>query len=87
VLGREHVGVLGTVVWGVELSNKKYMKMKYTMALDGRRSMIFNTTTKQKMHPKYRGLWRGGATSRRRGEVQYHRFWRGQSSQEGRKLK
>ena len=36
------------IVLGIELSNQKQMKMKYTVALDGRILMIFHTSTNQK---------------------------------------
>ena len=35
-------------VWGVKLSNEKENNIKYTTALNGRRSMILNATTNQK---------------------------------------
>jgi hypothetical protein len=36
------------IVLGIELSNQKQMKIKYTVALDGRVLMNFHTTTNQK---------------------------------------
>ncbi len=37
------------IVWGVELIYKKEKYIKYTTALNGRRSMILNATTNQKL--------------------------------------
>ncbi len=37
-----------SIVWGVKLSNKKIINMKYTTALDSRRSTTAHTTTNQK---------------------------------------
>ncbi len=36
------------IIWGVEFSNEKGTNIKYTAALNGRRSMILNATTIQK---------------------------------------
>jgi hypothetical protein len=38
--------------------------MKYTMALDGRRLMIFNTTTNQKHASKIQGIMEGKCDER-----------------------
>ena len=35
-------------IWGVELSDKKKINMKYTTALDSRQSTTAHTTTNQK---------------------------------------
>ncbi len=37
-----------SIVWGVKLSDKKYINMKYTTALDSSRSTTAHTTTNQK---------------------------------------
>jgi hypothetical protein len=42
------VGGHRPIVWSVELSDKKETNIKYTAALNGRRSMILNATTNQK---------------------------------------
>ena len=36
------------IVWGIELSDENETNIKYTAALNGRRSMILNATTNQK---------------------------------------
>ena len=46
-MGGERRGVHRPIVWGVKLSDKKLMKMKYNTALDGRQSMNLYTTTNQ----------------------------------------
>ena len=45
---REVCGNSDIIILGIELSNQKRMKMKYTVALDGRVLMNFHTTTNQK---------------------------------------
>ena len=47
------------IVWGVELSNKKERNIKYTMALNGRRSMIVNATANQKLAAATEGSMEG----------------------------
>ncbi len=47
------------IVWGVELSNKKENNIRYTTALNGRRSMIFNATTNQKQVATTKGSMEG----------------------------
>ena len=47
------------IVWGVELSNKKERNIKYTMDLNGRRSMIVNATTNQKLAAATEGSMEG----------------------------
>ncbi len=47
------------IVWGVELSNKKENNIRYTTALNGRRSMIFNATTNQKLVAATEGSMEG----------------------------
>ncbi len=37
------------IIWGAELSDEKEIKIKYTLALNGHRSMILNATTSQKL--------------------------------------
>ena len=49
MLGEEPVGGHRPIVWGIELSNKKENNIRYTTALNGCRSMIFNATTNQKL--------------------------------------
>ena len=47
------------IVWGVKLSNEKENNIRYTMALNGRRSMIFNATTNQKLVTATEGSMEG----------------------------
>ena len=46
--GAERVGKRCPIVWDVEWSNTKIMKIKYTVGLIGRQSVDQNTTTNQK---------------------------------------
>ncbi len=47
------------IVWGVKLSNEKDNNIRYTTALNGRWSMIFNTTTNQKLVATTKGSMEG----------------------------
>ncbi len=47
------------IVWGVELSNGKENNIRYTTALNGRRSMIFNATTNQNLVAATEGSMEG----------------------------
>ncbi len=58
-----------SIVWGVELSNEKETNIKYTTALNGRRSMIVNATTNQKLAAATEGSMEGRCDEREaRGE-------------------
>ena len=46
--GAERVGKRCPIVWDVEWSNTKIMKIKYTVGLIGRQLVDQNTTTNQK---------------------------------------
>jgi hypothetical protein len=48
VRGAERVGKRCPIVWDVEWSNTKIMKIKYTVGLIGRQLVDQNTTTNQK---------------------------------------
>ena len=56
---------------------KEKKQKKYVVALDGRYSAKNYTTTNQKQRPRQRGIWRGGATSGRRGGSAIPSFWGG----------
>ncbi len=47
------------IVWGGELRDEKIYNIKYTAALNGRRSMIINTTTNQKLAAATKGSMEG----------------------------
>ncbi len=47
---------------GDESNNEKYIKINYSVALDGRQSMMAHTTTNQKRAGATQGGLRGGAT-------------------------
>jgi hypothetical protein len=53
------VGGHRPIVWGVKLSNEKDNNIRYTTALNGRWSMIFNTTTNQKLVATTKGSMEG----------------------------
>ncbi len=48
-----------SIVWGVKLSDKKYIYMKYTTALYNRRSTTAHTTTNQKQAAATEGSMEG----------------------------
>ncbi len=47
------------IVWGGELIDEKILNIKYTAALNGRRSMIINATTNQKLAAATKGSMDG----------------------------
>ena len=47
------------IVWGGELSDEKILNIKYTAALNGRRLMILNPTTNQKLAAATKGSMEG----------------------------
>jgi hypothetical protein len=47
------------IVWGITLSDKKEKYIKYTTALNGRRAMILNATTNQKLVAPTEGSMEG----------------------------
>lgn len=52
------------IVWGGELIDKKIQNIKYTAALNGRRSMMVNTTTNQKLAAATKGSMEGRCDER-----------------------
>ena len=66
----DHLGATNKVT-------KEKKTKKYVVALDGRQSAKNHTATNQKQRPRRRGLWRGGATSGRRGGSAIPSFWGG----------
>jgi len=81
--------VLGRVSLSFGAANKvtKNKKNKCVVALDGCRSAKNTQQPTKNRRPGRRGLWRGGATSGRRGEVQYHCFLEGGKYRRGKNLK
>ena len=52
------------IVWGGELSDEKILNIKYTAALNGRWSMMVNTTTNQKLAAATKGSMEGRCDER-----------------------
>ena len=52
------------IVWGGELIDEKIYNIKYTAALNGRRSMIINATTNQKLATATKGSMEGSCDER-----------------------
>ena len=52
------------IVWGGELIDEKIYNIKYTAALNGRRSMILNATTNQKLAATTEGSMEGRCNER-----------------------
>ena len=63
-MGGERVGGHRPIVWGGELSDEKIYNIKYTAALNGRRSMMVNTTTNQKLAAATKGSMEGRCDER-----------------------
>jgi hypothetical protein len=53
-----------SIVWGVELSDKKLINMKYTTTFDSRRSTTAHTTTNQKHSAATEGRMEGRCDKR-----------------------
>jgi len=51
-------------VWGGELIDENIYNIKYTAALNGRRSMIINATTNQKLAAATKGSMEGSCDER-----------------------
>jgi hypothetical protein len=58
------MGRHSSIVWAVELSNKKYINIKYTTALDSHRSTMARTTTNQKQAATTEGSVEGRCDER-----------------------
>ncbi len=52
------------IVWGGELIDKKYKNIKYIVVLNGRRLMIINATTNQKLVAATEGSMEGRCVER-----------------------
>ncbi len=52
------------IVWGGELIDEKIYNLKHTAALNGRRSMIINATTKQKLATATKSSMEGSCDER-----------------------